>query len=125
MIRLVTCVIVSCGSCGEDAEIGDMLVHFDSYTNAVRSLTEHGWRFLAGDQVLCGHCANARDCETYGHHWGAWRTCRCRGQSKHHLQFVTPEALVAGVCAAKVRWCERCAVPAQAAGSVLPAGGDA
>ena len=125
MIRLVTCVTVSCDPCGETALIDDMIAHFDSVTDAEESLTEHGWRFLAGGRVLCRDCTNAHDCEVHGHHWSRWWACRCQGRIGDHLRFLTMAAFLTDACAAEVRTCKRCDADEERPATAIAAGGEA
>lgn len=94
--------LVRCEECGMPArndagrELGfvDLMAALDSPAIA-------DWRTdRTGTPSLCPSCVAAADCETYGHEFGEWYTCRCNGQIAWHAGHGCPD----------YRYCLRCGV---------------
>lgn len=72
-----TCVSVKCGGCKQPYEDDDLgQIHFDSYDEAVKWVTQMGWK-VDGDTARCKSCAASEECERKGHVWDEWWACRC------------------------------------------------
>jgi hypothetical protein len=111
VIRIVTCVVVSCDRCQEPghpiADEVDGEVHFTSVSDAIKQLPD--WRLNPGrGDALCAGCAADEDCVTHGHDLEDVRGCGCRGNLPPHLAALTVDAILTRTCPVPVRKCRRC-----------------
>lgn len=111
MIRIVTCVVVSCDRCQEPGHpIPDEVdgeVHFTSVSDAIKQLSD--WRLNPGrGDALCPACTADEECAIHGHDLEDWCGCRCQGRIPAHCAAMTVDAIATSTCPMWVRWCRRC-----------------
>ncbi|MGH3611160.1 MAG: hypothetical protein ACRDRK_00765 [Pseudonocardia sp.] len=85
-IRKHICFVVACDDCrtGFD-ESQDYLVHFDTADDAMTYIAEHGWIINTDGHTRCPRCWVLVICDQFGHDWGPWIPCHCKGLIPVHV----------------------------------------
>jgi hypothetical protein len=108
MLRLLSCIVAECATCGKrcwDAHAaGPDGPHFADEATAMDRLVRWGWQVTDDGDLLCPLCAAERECQLYGHRLSDWLDCVCR----HLIPGLHP-GRKGQPCRMQVRSCARCA----------------
>lgn len=85
-IEHIACHIVTCDECRDVFdEAGDgQDIHFDTPDSAIEYITSEGWAITEAGHIQCRRCRANELCNGYGHTYGAWTPCDCKGFSPDH-----------------------------------------
>lgn len=113
MISTVTCVKVSCDTCGRAAaafkDDPGSEAHFPSPSVAITQLAS--WQLNPGTGTAeCPDCVAIAACQRDGHTFEEWRCCGCQGRIAAHRDAATVDAILTNSCAIQYRRCTRCPI---------------
>lgn len=88
-VRTMTCIVVSCGTCGNQQHGDDFTPHYESLVQAKEVMD--GWAWPDPQTAVCPDCRVRAACAQDGHQWSEWRPCLCDGRIPGHE--LTPQDL--------------------------------